>query len=508
MHFGIKIGWTTVLETDAQVIDLVRQLRELVMTMGSQGLYAQVLHTAANSRMEDVAGEMPMVFRNARDMCRNSQLQAGVRLKLHPTPAVPEDFRSRPTSLVVHFPPGLRERPEAYPVVFTWPTKPLRDEQLVTRLERFLHLLAPSWVRFEAYYRSPYGDYWAGPTSLMYFDAEHVAQLRALGVPIKPAAESKLGAWFRVHDEAVDSMSKAAWRAHRVFWASVDPLFDKRKLEAQRRWRPTPGLGGSTQGPTGMLAPGSGAPPVELPSYLVRAAEAVAPALAAPVVSSHARIVGSPSGAPPVDETVLGARALVGNAIPFSGSVQPPPATPVEPSPEQGETAMLPVSSELLAAVARSQARDARVAELDATLLPIPNRRPVIPFAGATSPEHAKALAGPPAAPSDDVGETLMLPVAEGLAELAAHGPANQAVAQTLARPSMPLHAYAMLRHALSTAGADQEQVRSRFGVSAEELRRIEQQYFELFRAEPKTQQAFVSLLQRLRNPGAASGGH
>jgi hypothetical protein len=72
----------------------------------------------------------------------------------------------------------------------------------------------------------------------------------------------------------------------------------------------------------------------------------------------------------------------------------------------------------------------------------------------------------------------------------------------------MPLQIYAMLRHALSAAGADQEQVRSRFGVSAEELRRIEQQYFELFRAEPKTQQAFVALLQRLRNPGAASGGH
>jgi hypothetical protein len=272
MNFGIKIGWTTVLEGDAQIWSLLKQLRELVMALGSQGLHVHVSPRSTRSRIEDVAGDMVWTFPNAHQTCRNSRDIARAEVYLLATPAVPEDFRELPTALLVHYPPGLRERPEAYPVVFTWPTKPLRDEQLMARLERFLHLMAPSWVRFEAYYRSPYGDYWAGPTSLMYFDAEHVAQLRTLGVPIKPAAESKLGAWFRVHDEAVDSMSKAAWRAHQVFWASVDPLFDKRKLEAQRRWRPTPGLGGSPQKPTGMLAPGAGAPPVELPSYLVRAA--------------------------------------------------------------------------------------------------------------------------------------------------------------------------------------------------------------------------------------------
>lgn len=508
MKFGIKIGWTTMLEADAQVWSLLKQLRELVMALGSQGLHVQVKPMLPTSRIEDVAGDMVWSFSNAHQRCRNTQDIARSEVYLHPTPAVPEDFREIPPGLVVHYPPGLRESPEAYPVNFTWRMKPLRHEVLISRLERFLHLVAPSWVSFQPYYRSPYLDYYEGPTSLMYFDAEHVGQLRALGVPIQPAVESKLGAWFRVHDEPVDSLSKAAWRAHQVFWASVDPLFDKRKLEAQRRWRPTPGLGASPQSPTGRLAPGTGGAPVELPSYLVRAGEAVAPALAVPVVASQARIIEAPRSEPAVDETVLGARALVGNAVPFRGSAAPPPARPIQPSPDQGETAMLPVSSELLAAVARSQARVSRVAELDATLPPIPQRGPVIPFAGATSPEQAKALAGPPAARSEDAGETLALPVPHGLAARAGERAADAPSSQAPPRPSMPLQIYAMLRHALSAPGADQEHVRSRFGVSAEELRQIEQQYFVLFRAEPKTQQAFVALLQRLRNPGDSSGGH
>ena len=84
MKFGIKIGWTTVLEADAQVWSLLKQLRELVMALGSQGLYVQVSPLSPKSRIEDVASDMVWTFPNAHQRCRNSQDFARSEVYLHP----------------------------------------------------------------------------------------------------------------------------------------------------------------------------------------------------------------------------------------------------------------------------------------------------------------------------------------------------------------------------------------------------------------------------------------
>jgi hypothetical protein len=218
------------------------------------------------------------------------------------------------------------------------------------------------------------------------------------------------------------------------------------------------------------------------PSYLKQDSRSAPDRLAAPP---------APVAPSMGDETVIGG-APTAKPLPFEGQLREPPAArPVQASPDAGGTVMVPIPEAVRAAVARLLERDP-----DATQLPVPNDAPVVPFSGTSSPERIREIAGPPdRTPSDDAGETVMMPA-----------PAAARDAVLRAQNDLALREYAALRAALSVHGEDNADVLAQFKLTPASKRELQERYFDLFRTEPEVRERFEELLReetRKVNPGS-----
>lgn len=181
-----------------------------------------------------------------------------------------------------------------------------------------------------------------------------------------------------------------------------------------------------------------------LPTYLRDEARLSGPAEGSaaesepPVVT---KLVSAPLVAPPPsppastgDETVIGG-APSPKAMPFEGRLrEPPPASPLQPSPDAGATVMAPLPEAVRAAVARL----------------------LEPVTAAKDGDDSSPAASPP----------------------------------------LSLRDYAALRAALSVHGEESPVVLARFGLTAEGKRLLQERYFELFRTEPAVRERFEALLR------------
>jgi hypothetical protein len=276
------------------------------------------------------------------------------------------------------------ERPIAYPSYFKAFVRMASHEDVVRRVERFLHMTAPAIVAV-----SLVKD-WA---SMIYLDNEHARSAQSLELGLTAAHGSVGGGWYRAHGEAIDSKTPVASAANRVMGFALRRLMRAREADARRKWTPPPAEGG----------------------------------VVVPVVVQ---------------------RAL---------------STPAPTEVEQKDF------------------------DPDQTKAPMHNPLPVLPFSGTTSPERLRemAAASPPLS-SEDAGETAMLPLPEGFV--------RRAVA--IDPPLLPLREYAVLRAALSLYGEDDVRTLAQFGLSKEEKHRLQQTYFERFRADPRLQTTFEELLR------------
>jgi len=209
------------------------------------------------------------------------------------------------------------------------------------------------------------------------------------------------------------------------------------------------------------------------------------PRLVAPPVVPTYLLADPPEGS--VDETVMGG---VPNplALPFSGKLgAPPPAKPVSRSPDAGGTVIAPLPEAVRTMLAQPEAFDP-----DVTQKPFRNPLPIIPFAGRTTPERIREIAGPPTTePADDAGATVLAPLPDLGSE------------PREARPDMSLRDYATLRAALSAEGEDNAGVLARFGLTTAAKQALQEAYFELFRTEPALRLRFETLLrEELRKLG------
>ncbi|MBL9024537.1 MAG: hypothetical protein JNL21_20245 [Myxococcales bacterium] len=159
------------------------------------------------------------------------------------------------------------------------------------------------------------------------------------------------------------------------------------------------------------------------------------------------------------DETVLGTSAS-GPALPFQqrSPVPPPPA----PAP---------------------------VFDPDVTLPPVPVSNPTLPFSGRTTPERLAQIAGPPRLdPAADAGETAILPVADDVRALV--------MVALQDKDDLSLEEYASLRARLMSHGEDDRDVLLHFGLTKAAKEKVQQKYFERFRANPALRAQFEALLR------------
>ncbi len=211
-------------------------------------------------------------------------------------------------------------------------------------------------------------------------------------------------------------------------------------------------------------------------------------AMPRPQASSQLHLPSYLLAPPPVaspDETVLGATPPT-RVLPFSGQViAPPPAPPVEPSPDAGGTVLAPLATEL-----RDRAKAIAGFDPDVTLPPVSEESAALPFAGATSPERLRAITGPPNLdPATNAGETVMLPVPEDVRTRV------MALLQPSPRDDLSLTDYAVMRAELLLSGEDDEGVLSKFGLTKVTKERIQQRYFARFREDPVLRDRFEALL-------------
>jgi hypothetical protein len=229
---------------------------------------------------------------------------------------------------------------------------------------------------------------------------------------------------------------------------------------------------------------GGDAPPARkllTPSYLKQPARAIGPA--------------REDGNEDVDRTVLGGLPSA-TPLPFAGVRDaPPPALSVEPAADAGGTVMVPLPAEVLSAVRPSTA--AAEFDPDVTQPPMPNPLPVVPFAGTSTPERMREIAGPVREASDDAGETVALPSSEEMKSIV-----------EAARADLPLPEYAALRAALSAHGDDSAEVLARFGLTPLQKQAIQLKYFNRFRDEPALREQFEALLRdAMRKINRGPGG-
>ena len=239
---------------------------------------------------------------------------------------------------------------------------------------------------------------------------------------------------------------------------------------------PAPGV---AQAPAGPALPAKASPACE------SGGTAPPPKILSPSYMKHDTVTAPVRLAPPAsssgDETVIGG-APSPRPLPFDGRLREPPAvSPIEPAPDAGGTVLIRLPEAVRAAVARLLEPDP-----DATQLPAPDARPVIPFSGTSTPERMREIAGQfIVRPADDAGETVMMPT-----------PAPARIAALRAHSGLSLREYAALRAALSAYGEDNTDVLARFGLTPAGKQALQEKYFDLFRAEPAVRERFGTLLQ------------
>jgi hypothetical protein len=251
-----------------------------------------------------------------------------------------------------------------------------------------------------------------------------------------------------------------------------------------------------------------------LAAWLDGSAEASPPAVVATPVAPHPVVVPSylkqlavptaapaPAAAPPPqpenpDETVFGGAAQE-PPLPFQGSnVIAPAPVPIRPAADAGATVAVHLPR---------ITPDSNDFDPDVTQPPVRNPLPVVPFAGNSSPQRMREIAGPAdVMPPDEAGETALLPLPEEFRKGAGGGaPSGGADG-----PLLPLREYAAMRAALSASGEDDPVVLARFGVTAAAKRRMQQTYFERFRDDAKLRDEFEELLRdEMRKINRGSGG-
>ncbi|NUO47515.1 MAG: hypothetical protein HOV80_01520 [Polyangiaceae bacterium] len=249
-------------------------------------------------------------------------------------------------------------------------------------------------------------------------------------------------------------------------------------------------LDGSPEAPQPVpLAPPADRP-VVVPSYLKQ----LAVPTPAPTASTAPGKQRAASENP--DETVFGGTAG-DKSLPFQGSNVPTPAAvPIRSAPNAGATVALQLPR---------AAPDSSDFDPDLTQPPVRNPLPVVPFAGTSSPQRIREIAGPAdVVPSDEAGETALLPLPEEFRKGAGGGATSGGAEASL----LPLREYAAMRAALSASGEDDPRVLARFGVTAADKRRMQQIYFERFRVDAKLRDEFEELLRdEMRKINRGPGG-
>jgi hypothetical protein len=335
----------------------------------------------------------------------------------------------------------------AFPSAFRAVVPLCTVEELLQRVERYLHLTAPAvvevWVRGKE-------------RSLLHLDPDHVKLAESLQLGLTPGPGSFGGSWYRAHGGPLDAATPEAIAANRVLHSAVTALVRNRARVARAK---------------------------------------VAPA-AAPVAPPAGGFVPPPPALlEDPNQTVLGG-APAGPALPFrqGAPVVPPPALPIEPAPDAGGTLLVPVPEELR----RAAAAVAPTFDPDVTQAPTPGMGPVIPFAGRTTPERARELAGPPSGAAEDAGATVGMAIP---AELRAR------LAEAMEGKTMSLEVYAAMLAHCTVHGEEDPALLSRFGLTPASKQQVQQAYFERFRAEPGLRERFEQLLRDAVRALHRSGG-
>ncbi len=464
MPVHLEVAWTRALVTEADAQTLLLQIGPVMQELGVPVLYAFTKGASASPHRVE-AGNFWGLFHSDQSRPIDPAPQE-TKLFGEPAPVTFDDdpsafvrwVNASPMRLRFQYAHERRLKPIGYATTLDVVVPDCEHDFVIQRAERFLHLSNPACIRVSVPRRPkrPPPSLEGGPPSLAYLDGEHVELARMLELGLTRGRAALGGGWYFAHGEPLASASPVAKAACRAMEVTLKRLTEARLAAEKTRWAKPPADPPEQPRPKQGLVPLPPPPARPLPD-------------------------ATPPSGPNPDETVIGG-APPARVLPFSGKLAAPPEPlPIEPAPDAGGTAFMPLPEEVRHAVAAAL-------DVDATQLPVAAPGPAVPFSGTTSPERLRILAPPPSSTeSDRAGETAM--VALSPEELARVRGASEP-------PWLRLREYAALRAALATFGEDEPAVLARFGLGPSEKQRLQQAYFERFRSDPTLRDAFESLLR------------